>query len=158
MAFPRKLNELCSPAYIYFIISVISMVIIFIQNIGNSRRYCVGSFACHVPSTILVFIVKALYMCKDGHKSIAWALVLFPFIVFFIIILLASSFIKEEKKNRKRIVEGMSGSGDRKCIRYDPNGMCLTYDGQGQGSSDPQQGSGEPQQGPGAREPYERRN
>ena len=94
MAFPRKLNELCSPAYIYFIISVISMVIIFIQNIGNSRRYCVGSFACHVPSTILVFIVKALYilfwtwvlnlMCKDGHKSIAWALVLFPFIVFIV--------------------------------------------------------------------------
>ena len=119
MSFPKKLSELCSPAYIYFILSLISMIIISIQNIGNKGIYCVGSYACRVPSTILVFIIKMLYilfwtwvlnlMCKDGHKGIAWALVLFPFIVFFIILLLATSYQKESKKknnNKQKLIEG----------------------------------------------------
>lgn len=92
MAFPKSLNELCTPAYIYFIISAIGLVLMAIQNLGNSTRYCLGSFACEVPSTIIVFVVKIIYvlfwswilnlMCKDGHKNIAWFLVLLPFVLF----------------------------------------------------------------------------
>lgn len=114
MAFPRKLNELCTPALVYFIISFVAMVIISIQNIGNSKSYCVGNMSCNVPSTILVFVVKALYilfwswllnlMCKDGHKGIAWFLVLFPFVMFFLILLLTMT---SQKKNKKHEKEGM---------------------------------------------------
>ena len=62
MAFPKSLNELCRPSYIYFIISFIGLIMIAIQNIGNSQRYCLGNFSCNVPSTIAVFVFKLVYI------------------------------------------------------------------------------------------------
>jgi hypothetical protein len=54
-----------------------------------------GMFSARVPSTMLVFLVKIIYVlfwtwilnliCKDGHKEIAWFLVLIPFILLFVI-------------------------------------------------------------------------
>ena len=96
MAFPKKLKDLCTPSLIYFVISIISLFIVFLQNIGYTSSYRMGSFSCRVPSTILVFIVQIIYIlfwtwvlnliCKDGHKEISWLLVLLPFILIFIIV------------------------------------------------------------------------
>jgi hypothetical protein len=96
MSFPRSLKELCSPAALYFIISMLSLVMILLQNLGNSNSYHVGNFSCRVPSTIIVFIIKLIYIlfwtwilnliCKDGHTGISWLLVLLPFILFFVLI------------------------------------------------------------------------
>lgn len=96
MAFPRSLKELCSPAALYFILSILAMVMISLQNLGNSNSYHVGSFSCGVPNTTLIFIIKLIYIlfwtwilnliCKDGHTEISWLLVLLPFILFFILI------------------------------------------------------------------------
>jgi hypothetical protein len=96
MAFPKSVKELCTPAMVYLIISMISLGMIFLQNIGNSNSYNIGSFSCRVPSTIIVFIVKIIYIlfwtwilnliCKDGHTEISWLLILFPFILLFVII------------------------------------------------------------------------
>lgn len=96
MAFPRSLKELCSPAALYFIVSIFALVMILFQNLGNSNSYHVGNFSCRVPSTILIFIVKLIYIlfwtwilnliCKDGHTGISWLLVLLPFILFFVLI------------------------------------------------------------------------
>ena len=96
MAFPRSLKELCSPAALYFIISILALVIILFQNLGNSNSYTVGSFSCRVPSTLLVFIIKLIYIlfwtwilnliCKDGHTGISWLLVLLPWIFLFILV------------------------------------------------------------------------
>jgi hypothetical protein len=96
MAFPRSLKELCSPAALYFIVSIFSLLMILFQNLGNSNSYHMGNFSCRVPSTTLIFIIKLIYIlfwtwilnliCKDGHTGISWLLVLFPFILFFILI------------------------------------------------------------------------
>jgi len=96
MAFPRSLKELCSPAALYFIVSIFALLMILFQNLGNSNSYHMGNFSCRVPSTSLIFIVKLIYIlfwtwilnliCKDGHTGISWLLVLFPFILFFILI------------------------------------------------------------------------
>ena len=96
MAFPKSLKELCSPALVYFVISIISLILVLLQNLGNRNSYYIGSFSCRVPDTLLVFIVKLIYIlfwtwilnliCKDGHTAISWLLVLFPFILFFILI------------------------------------------------------------------------
>lgn len=98
MAFPRSLDQLCAPSLVYFIFSLIVLIIAVFQNMGNSKTFCLGSFSCNVPSTALVFAVKSIYVlfwtwvlnliCKDGHSGIAWLLVLFPFILLFVIILL----------------------------------------------------------------------
>jgi hypothetical protein len=120
MAFPNKLSQLCTPSLVYFIISVIGIVAAIFQNIGNSNRYCLGSFACQVPSTIAVFIVKIVYvffwtwvlnlMCKDGHINIAWFLVLLPFILLLIIISLIMMYQRDNSKTKKRRItmEGMN--------------------------------------------------
>ena len=96
MSFPKSLKELCSPAALYFIISIFSLVLVLFQNLGNSNSYTIGSFSCRVPSTIMVFIIKLIYIlfwtwvlnliCKDGHTEISWLLVLLPWILLFVLI------------------------------------------------------------------------
>ena len=96
MAFPSKLSQLCTPSYVYFIISVLMIAVAVIQNLGNQNSYTMGSFSCRVPSTTMVFIIKLIYIlfwtwvlnliCKDGHTNISWLLVLLPFILLFVMI------------------------------------------------------------------------
>ena len=90
------LKNLCTPAYVYLVVSLIAIVIMMIQNYGNVNTYCVGSYSCSVTSTVLIFIIKMLYvlfwtwilnlMCRAGSTNIAWFLVLLPFILFFVFI------------------------------------------------------------------------
>jgi len=94
--FPKSLKELCSPAFIYFIFSIIALILVLFQNLGNRNHYSVGSFSCKVPSTAAIFIIKLIYIlfwtyvlnliCKDGHKTLSWLLVLFPFLLLFVIL------------------------------------------------------------------------
>jgi hypothetical protein len=113
MAFPRKLKDLCTPAFIYFVVSVIGLIGAAIQNFGNSNRYNLGVFSARVPNTGLVFLVKIIYvlfwtwvlnlMCKDGHKEIAWFLVLVPFILLFVVggLLMVNQGIEGNDPNAK---------------------------------------------------------
>jgi hypothetical protein len=94
-AFPKTLKELCTPAALYFIISLLSLFISILQNLGNTNSYCVGNFSCRVPNTFLVFVIQFIYIvfwtyilnliCKDGHVGISWLLVLLPWILLFVI-------------------------------------------------------------------------
>jgi len=95
MAYPSKLKDLCTPAFLYFILSMIGLIAVIFQNLGNKNVYNLGSFSAKVPNTTLVFIVKFIYIlfwtwilnliCKDGHSGVAWFLVLIPFILLFVI-------------------------------------------------------------------------
>lgn len=86
----------CTPAYFYFIISIFAIIIMTIQNFGNTNVYCLGDYSCGVTSTFLIFIIKMLYvlfwtwvlnlLCKNGYESISWFLVLLPYVVMFILI------------------------------------------------------------------------
>ena len=92
--FPKKLKELCSPSLLYFGISMIALVLVFLQNLGNKNSYHVGSFSCRVPNTTIVFIIKFIYIlfwtyvlnliCKDGHTGLSWLLVLLPWLLLFV--------------------------------------------------------------------------
>lgn len=96
MSIMKDIKKLCTPSYIYLVISVIAMAGLVVQNFGNNNKYCVGSFECGVPNTAMVFVAKALYiafwtfvlnsLCKAGYKSVSWFFVLLPFIMFFILI------------------------------------------------------------------------
>jgi hypothetical protein len=94
MAF--SLKELCTPAYLYFVISIIALVIMAIQNYGNTNVYCLGDYSCGVSNTTLIFLIKLGYIllwtwilsliCKAGVPSLSWFLVLLPIIIMFVLI------------------------------------------------------------------------
>jgi hypothetical protein len=90
------LKNLCTPSYVYLVISSIALLVMIAQNFGNINKYCVGSYTCDVSSTALIFIIKGLYIlfwtwilnliCRAGAPNIAWFLVLLPFILFFVFV------------------------------------------------------------------------
>lgn len=93
--FPRTLRELCTPAALYFVISMLALLLVMYQNLGHVDSYHVGNFSCRVPNTMLIFAVKLVYIvfwtyvlniiCKDGHVGISWVLVLLPWLLLFVI-------------------------------------------------------------------------
>lgn len=99
-SFLGQINKLCTPAYVYLVISVIALVTIALQNVQSSTTYCVGNYECPVANNSLMFIIKILYIafwtwllniiCKSGATTVAWILVLIPFVLMFF---LMASFI-----------------------------------------------------------------
>ena len=97
-AFPKRLKDLCLPARVYFIVSIVALIIMLFQNLGNSRVYRLGIFTKKVSSTVLIFLMKLIYIlfwtyvlnliCKDGNSSLSWFLVLLPFVLFFVLLAL----------------------------------------------------------------------
>jgi len=94
--FPTSFKELCAPAAFYFVVSMIALLVVCVQNIRNRNSYVIGNLSCRVPSTIIVLIFNFIYIlfwtyvvnliCKDGHKTLSWILVLLPWIALFILI------------------------------------------------------------------------
>lgn len=92
-------KNLCKPALIYLVLSVLIVILIGSQNMSNGAGYyCVGNYECNTSSKITVFMFKILYIlfwtfvlnciCKAGYKGVSWFLVLFPFILMFVLIAL----------------------------------------------------------------------
>jgi len=92
----KNIKGLCTPSYIYFGISIIVLLIIALQNLGNTNTYCVGMHQCSVPNTFGIFISKIVYiifwtwilntLCKAGYINLSWFLVLLPIILMFVMI------------------------------------------------------------------------
>ena len=92
----KEIKKLCQPAYLYLLLSIVGMVGMMIQNLGNTNKYCVGSFECAVPNTAMIFVLKTIYvlfwtfilnaLCKAGYKNVSWFIVLIPFIIMAILI------------------------------------------------------------------------
>ncbi len=90
------LRNLCTPSYVYLVVSSIALIVMLYQNIGNVNTYCLGSYTCNVSNTALIFIIKAVYilfwtwvlnlMCKANATNIAWLVLLLPVIIMFVLI------------------------------------------------------------------------
>jgi len=88
-----KIRKLCSPAYVYLVISAISVVLMMFQNAGNQTKYCVGEYECEVYSTASIFVGHGIYivlwtiildsLCKSGYKQLSLVFGFFlPFYTF----------------------------------------------------------------------------
>ena len=96
MKLPQVIKKLCTPAFLYFSISMIAIILMIFQNYGNENKYCLGDYNCHTENLSLIFLGKILYVifwtfilnliCKAGFTGISWFLVLFPFIFMFVIL------------------------------------------------------------------------
>lgn len=97
MAFPRKIRDLCAPSMLYFIISIISLIVAILMNLGHNNKLVLGNYSMNVVNTTLIFVIKLIFIlfwtwilnliCKDGYEVISWILVFLPFIAIFLCIL-----------------------------------------------------------------------
>lgn len=98
--------KLCTPAFIYLVLSAIGIILIAFQNYGMSpNMYCVGNIQCPVQTTTPIFIMKILYvifwtfilnaLCSYGYYQLSWFLLLLPFILFFIMVFLLGTFLNK---------------------------------------------------------------
>ena len=98
MKLMKTLKNLCTPALVYLVISLLALSVILFQNLFTSQEFCLGTFTCPTSNVakIILFLFELLYVvfwtwiltliCKSGYKSIAWAIVLFPIILMFLIL------------------------------------------------------------------------
>ena len=89
-----NLMHLCTPASIYFIISIIGLILLGVSNLGNEDRLCVGNYSCNVGSNTVIFVLNCIFilfwtfildlMCKNGYSGLSWFILLLPFILSFV--------------------------------------------------------------------------
>ena len=108
---PKRLKDLCTPAFLYFVISMIGLIVVVFQHISNNNPLGLGSFSSHrVPNLTLMIIVKLIYIlfwtwilnliCKNGYSSVSWLLVLIPFFLFFsLMFVVREGLTGKNKKN-----------------------------------------------------------
>lgn len=87
------MSSMCAPAMTYIVISLVALLVTWIQNRQNTNVYCVGTVSCPVQSTTYIFILKILWflfwtwvlnvICAKGYTTVAWVLVAIPLLVFF---------------------------------------------------------------------------
>lgn len=86
----ERIRKLCTPAYVYLVVSVVTIAVMMGQNLGNKHKYCVGQYSCSVPSTTMMFVIKAISvvfwtivlnsLCQTGYTTLSWFLVIVPFL------------------------------------------------------------------------------
>ncbi len=92
------LRNLCTPAYIYLVLSMLLLGVMYIQNRNNVDVYCLGAYECDVTNVTAIFLVKFVYIlfwtwilnliCKSGSPIISWLLLLLPIILSFLLVAL----------------------------------------------------------------------
>ena len=88
------LRKMCTPATIYFVISLFGLILLGISNLESPDRLCIGDYSCYVGNNTVVFVLNAIYilfwtfvldlMCKNGYGSLSWFILLLPFILTFL--------------------------------------------------------------------------
>ena len=96
----RDFSRLCPAARFYLVTSVISLLLIGLENAENNKKFCVAGYGCDVSRTgnMMIFVINAIMIlfhtwvldliCKAGYKQLSWVLVLLPFILFIMIMVL----------------------------------------------------------------------
>ena len=103
-----KIQSLCTPAFIFFILSVLSLFIMLFDNLENTHHYCFGNVSCNVANTSTIFIVEILFIvfwtwflnaiCSRGYVNVAWFILLFPYILLFALLLFGAAEIRNTNK------------------------------------------------------------
>ena len=104
----NKVQSLCTPAFIFFILSVLSLFVMLFDNLENTNSYCFGNVSCKVANTSTIFIVEILFLvfwtwvlnfiCSRGYANFAWFILLFPYILLFALLLFGAAEIRNTNK------------------------------------------------------------
>ena len=91
MKLVQQYNKLCSPSAGFLVVSLASLLVVLFHQKRHIRN----------PLLLMLIMFKILYIlfwtwildliCKSGHKGIAWALVLAPYVLVLLAIILKNS-------------------------------------------------------------------
>jgi len=111
----NQIKKLCTPAMVYFLISISTLLMMIFSNRNSVSTLCMGEYQCPVESLFFIYIVKLAYLfivtiildslCKNGYKSISWFILLLPLIFYFALLGLfmikQNSTVVVEKEQKK---------------------------------------------------------
>ena len=110
----NRVRSLCTPALIFFIISVLSLFMMLFDNLENTHHYCFGNVSCNVANTSTIFIVEILFLifwtwvldfiCSRGYTNFAWFILLFPYILLLTLLLFGAAEIRNTIKQNEASV------------------------------------------------------
>jgi hypothetical protein len=87
------LSNLCTPAKLYFIISLILLAVSLYYDMTRNEKdkICLGKINCKVESKPVFYILNILFillwafilnlLCRFGWSKLSWFLFLFPYII-----------------------------------------------------------------------------
>ena len=97
----RKVDDLCSPAHLYLVVSIFFLLVAMFQNYGLDKELCLGNYSCAVSNTAGLLIGQLLYvifwtfilnaLCNADHKYAAWLIVILPCLLTLILLALLFS-------------------------------------------------------------------
>ena len=80
----KMIKALCTPAYIYLIISIIAIIAAMFENAGRTRTYSFCGYTMSVDNTGVVFLIQGIIvvfwtivldsLCKNGFSQLSWLL------------------------------------------------------------------------------------
>ena len=96
----EEIKKLCTPAYIYLILSSFALMFQIVQNGfqngNNKQKYCLGEYECKVDNILPIFIAQGLYIivwtfilnaiCEAGYTTASWIILFFPVILLAILL------------------------------------------------------------------------
>ena len=88
MKFGKTFKELCTPARVYFLISVITIIIGLFNQFHFIALLIKGGF-------VLAWTYILNLLCKKGLKAFSWFLVLLPFFLMFIGFFMSLTNVRE---------------------------------------------------------------
>jgi len=104
----NRVRSLCTPAFVFFVISILSIFFMIFHNVENTHEYCFWNVSCNVANTSMIFIVKIIaivvwtwlleVLCSRGYQNVAWFILMFPYIIFFILLIVVANEIRNTKQ------------------------------------------------------------
>ena len=99
------INNFCTPAKLYFIISLILLVISLYYDLtrNDKDKICLGKLSCKLENKPVFYLLNVLFillwafvlnlLCRFGWSRLSWFLFLFPYIILGILFLTVAGLV-----------------------------------------------------------------
>ena len=108
--------SLCSPALLYFIIAIISLLSMIYSKVNMQTVAMKALF-------VIIYTWFLNFLCSKGHSGISWFLVILPFVVMALAIVAMSNIIWGKLVQRKE----MFSTDENDCYRNYNSPECKEY-------------------------------
>ena len=112
--FSNFVYNLCTPAKLYFFISLILLAVSLYYDITRNEtdKICLGNLSCKIESKPVFYVLNILFillwafilnlLCSFGWSKLSWFLFLFPYIILGIMFLMIAGLVIFVARSNKK--------------------------------------------------------